>query len=147
MAVKHIVLGLTAIATIGLLLKKKVADWRNVMTQLKAFPTEFRKFNANFKSISFEIDVTIFNPSNESFNPDGILAQLDRLEVDVKGQKIATVMVKRNGLQIPANGKFILRNLKVEVPVTNIMIAKNVRHYDDINVTAVINVLGEEFKI
>lgn len=147
MSIKYIVIGLTALTTVGLLIKKKVNNWRELITQLQAFPSAFSKLDINFTRIQFVIDVTIFNPTKDSFNPDGIIAQLDRLEIDVKGKNIATVTIKKNGVQIPANGKFILKDLLVTVPTQNILYAKDIRSYNDINIKAIVNVLGEEYTI
>lgn len=145
--VKQIVIGLTVLAGISYFVKEKVNNWRKILPQLQAFPTEFNRFKLENQSISFFIDVTIFNPTKEIFNPDGIIAQLDRLIILIKGQEIGTVIVKRNNIQIPAEGKFILTNLKVDVPYKNLFLATKIRTYDDIDCNAVINILGTEYTI
>ncbi len=145
--VKQFVLLLAGITAVGLLIKSKVNDWRAIMPQLKAFPTDFNRLNINFNKIEFYLEVTLFNPTKQAFNPDGIIAQLDRLEVTAKGQKIATIEVKKNGIQIPAEGKFVLKNLKVNVPVTSLLFVKDIKTYDDLDVVAIMNVLGEEYSI
>ena len=145
--VKQIVIGLAFIGGISLLVKNKVDNWRKILPQLQAFPTDFNRLKFENKSISFFIDVTIFNPTREFFNPNGVIAQLDRLLIMVKGQEIARVAVKKSDIQIPAEGKYTLKNLKVEVPYRSLGLAVNVRGMDDIDINAVINVLGEEYTI
>lgn len=145
--VKKIVIGLSAIIGVGLLIKSKVNNWREIMPQLKALPTDFKNLDINWERIAFNIDITIFNPTKDAFNPDGIIAQLDRLEIATKSKKIATLIVKKSHISIPAEGNFLLKDLRVEVPIAQIANIKNIRSYDDIEITAVMNVLGEEYFI
>ncbi len=145
--IKQIVIGTLALAGVGLLIKNKVNKWREILPQLKAFPTEFKNLNINWERVTFDIDITIFNPTREAFNPDGIIAQLDRLEISTKGKKLATLQVKKSHISIPAEGKFLLKDLRVTVPIAQIGNIRGITSYDDIDVTAVMNVLGEEYTI
>lgn len=145
--VKQLVIGLTALAGLSYFIKKKVDNWRSILPQLKAFPTEFNSLKFDEKFVNFVIDVTIFNPTKEIFNPDGIVAMLDRLIVVYKGKELATVIVKQNGIKIPAEGKYVLKNLKVQLPYTSLLLVKSIPSADDLDCKAVINILGEEYTI
>ncbi len=145
--VKQIVIVTALLAGFGLLLKSKVNKWREILPQLKAFPTEFKNLDINWERIAFNIDITIFNPTKSAFSPDGIMAQLDRLEISTKGKKIATLEVKKSSIDIPAEGNFILKDLRVNLPLSQVANIKNIRSYDDIDVKAIINILGEEYTI
>ncbi len=150
--VKDIFIGTLIAGTAYILFQKKYNNWKYTITKLKALPTGFKKLKLDSSIIKFNIDVTIVNPTNEDFKPDGIIAVLQKINIkDVVGNTIASVNVNRSYIIIPAKSKIVLKDLLVEVPIIkNILNWKNIiaiKSLNDIKLESVITVLGKEYLI
>lgn len=144
---KHFVIGGGLLLAGFLLLGKKVKDWKAIMPYIKAIPTDFRNLKINWEKITFDVELTLLNNSNENFNPDGIVAQLDRVKFMAFGQTIATLNIKQTSLNLPAKGTQVLKGLKCEVPLEMLPVITKIRSFNDISAVAVMNVLGQEYEI
>ena len=149
---KHIVIT-GAVIGIGLLwYSSRLDKWQETMAKLKAFPTGIRNFDINFKRIRFHLDVTLYNPTNDNFYPDGIIAVIKRIVIkDLKTKPIATIGVNKSFVSLPAKGKFELKDLIVEIPIienlTNLQSLSNIKSIKDIQIETIIGVLGKEYSI
>lgn len=153
---KHIVITLGLLAAVGYFVKTKVSNWKILLPKLKAYPTGLRNLKWQLGgglggTLSFDIDITIFNPTNQNFTPDGLLAILDRVEITAFENKtpIAELDIKQGYLNIPANGNYELRNKRVSVPInlSILDIIRQIKSPDDLNATPIMKVLGTEYKI
>ena len=149
---KHIVIT-GALVGIGVLwYKNKVKKWKETMGKLKALPTGFRNFNINFKRMRFTLDVTLFNPTNENFSPDSVIAVVKRIVLkDKTAKRIATILVNKSFVSVPAKGKFILKDLVVEIPIlenlSNMESLVKITGIKDIQIETILGVLGKEYSI
>lgn len=149
---KHIVIT-GALITLGILwYKGKVNKWQGTFKKLKALPTALRNFDINFSRIRFNLDVTLFNPTNENFSPDGIIAIVKRIVLkDKNAATIATITVNKSFISIPANGKYVLKDLLVEIPLldnlANWETLSQIRSVKDIQTETIISILGKEYSI
>lgn len=130
----------------------KLNKWKQTMTKLKAIPTGFRNFDINLNRIRFNLDVTLFNPTSENFSPDAIIAVVKRIVLkDKSAHKIATITVNKSFISIPAKGKYVLKDLIVEIPIlenlSNWQNLAKIRGVKDIQTEAIIGVLGKEYSI
>lgn len=149
---KHIVIT-GAIVGIGVLwYKNKLNKWKETMRKLKALPTGIRNFDINFKRMRFNLDVTLYNPTSDNFSPDGIIAVVKRIVLkDKTAKRIATITVNKSFISIPAKGKFVLKDLIVEIPVleniSNWQSLSQIRSVNDIQTETILGVLGKEYSI
>jgi hypothetical protein len=149
---KHIVIT-GAIVGVGVwLYSTKIDKWKQTMAKLKALPTGIRNFDINFKRIRFNLDVTLYNPTTDNFNPDGIIAVVKRIVLkDKNTRRIATIIVNKSFINLPAKGKFELKNLLVEIPVienlSNWQSLSSITGIKDLQIETIIGVLGKEYSI
>jgi hypothetical protein len=140
---KHIVITTAVLGAGFLWYSSKVNKWKQTMAKLKALPTGFRNFDINFKRMRFNLDVTLFN---------GIIAVVKRIVVkDKTAKKIATITVNKSFVSVPAKGKFVLKDLIVEIPIvenlSNMQSLVSIKSINDIQVETIIGVLGKEYSI
>lgn len=132
--------------------KKKVDNWKSTISKLQAVPTGFNNLRAENGIAKFNIDVTLYNPTNEDFKPDGVIAVLQKINVkDNFGNNIGKINVNKSYIVIPAKTSIVLKNMLVEVPIMqNILNWKNllaIKSLKDIKLESVITVLGKEYLI
>ena len=150
--VKHVVIT-SALIGIGIIwYKYKVNKWKETMGKLKALPTGFRNFDINFKRMRFNLDVTLFNPTKDNFSPDGVIAVVKRIVLkDKTAKRIATITVNKSFVSVPANGKFELKDLVVEIPIlenlSNMESLVKITGMKDIQIETILGVLGKEYSI
>ena len=150
--VKHVVIT-SALIGIGILwYKNKVNKWKETMGKLKALPTGFRNFDINFKRMRVNLDVTLFNPTKDNFSPDGVIAVVKRIVLkDKTAKRIATITVNKSFVSVPANGKFELKDLVVEIPIlenlSNMESLVKITGMKDIQIETILGVLGKEYSI
>lgn len=150
---KHIVITGAILGIGALWYRSKLNKWNETMKKLKALPTGIRNFDINFKRMRFNLDVTLFNPTNDNFNPDGGgVAVVKKIVLkDKTAKRIATITVNKSFVSIPAKGKYVLRDLMVEIPVleniSNWQSLSQITGLRDIQTEAIIGVLGKEYSI
>ena len=149
---KHIIIGGAILGIGAIWYSSKLNKWKETMTKLKAIPTGLRNFDVNFKRMRFNLDVTLYNPTNDNFSPDGIIATVKRIILKDKTEKrIATITVNKSFISIPAKGKFGLKDLIVEIPVleniSNWQNLSKIRSVNDIQIETILSVLGKEYSI
>ncbi|NHM07618.1 hypothetical protein G4D82_10325 [Flavobacterium sp. CYK-4] len=149
---KHIIVGGAILGIGAIWYSSKLNKWKETMTKLKAIPTGLRNFDINFKRMRFNLDVTLYNPTSDNFSPDGIIAIVKRIILKDKTEKrIATITVNKSFISIPAKGKFVLKDLIVEIPVleniSNWQNLSKIRSVNDIQIETILSVLGKEYSI
>ena len=149
---KYIIIGGAILGIGALWYNSKINRWEEAMTKLKAVPTGLRNFDINFKRMRFNLDVTLYNPTNESINPDGIMAVVKRIVLkDKLAKKFATITVNRSFISLPAKGKFVLKDLIVEIPImeniSNWQSLSEIKSVNDIQIETILNVMGKEYSI
>lgn len=149
---KHIVITGALLGIGALWYKNKLNKWKETMKKLKALPTGIRNFDINFKRMRFNLDVTIYNPTSDNFNPDGVVATVKRIILkDKTAKRIATITVNKSFLSIPAKGKHELKDLIVEVPIleniSNWQNLSQIKSINDIQTETILGVLGKEYSI
>jgi hypothetical protein len=149
---KHIVIAGAILGVGALWYSSKLNKWKETMKKLKALPTGIRNFDINFKRMRFNLDVTLFNPTNENFNPDGVIAVVKRIVLkDKTAKRIATITVNKSFISIPAKGKFVLKDLLVEIPIlenlSNWQNLSQITGLKDVQTETIIGVLGKEYSI
>lgn len=149
---KHIVITGAILGAGVLWYRSKLNKWKQTMGKLKALPTGFRNFDINFKRLRFNLDVTLFNPTNDNFSPDGVIAVVKRIVLkDKTDKRIATITVNKTFVSVPAKGKFVLKDLVVEIPIlenlSNMESLVKITGIKDIQTETIISVLGKEYSI
>jgi hypothetical protein len=150
--VKDIFIGTLIGGLAYVLFQKKMDNWKSTVSKLKAFPTGFRNLKIENSIIKFNLDISLHNPTNDDFKPDGIIAVLQKINIkDNVGNKIAQINVNRSYITIPAKSNYVLKDLKVEIPImANLLNWQNlikIKTTNDIKTEAIITVLGKEYLI
>jgi len=133
---KHIVITGALLGIGALWYSSKLNKWKETMKKLKALPTGIRNFDINFKRMRFNLDVTIYNPTNDNFSPDGVIASVKRIILkDKTAKRIATITVNKSFLSP------ILEN------VSNWQNLIQIKSINDIQTETILGVLGKEYSI
>jgi hypothetical protein len=147
--VKNVVIGLTVVGAGCIYVNQRVKTLNKIMLKLIPIPSGLRNWSFKNWVLYFNLDVTIHNPTTEDFNPNGIIVTLKRLEIkDLTGKLIAKVNINKNSVNIPAKGKYVLKDLAVEIDTyANILNAPSlmkIKSLADIKTDIVIGILGVE---
>jgi len=148
----HILIKGTILGTGLCVYNSKPNKWKETMKKLKALPTGFRNFDINFKRMRFNLDVTLYNPTSDDFSPNGIITVVKRIILkDKTAKRIATITVNKSFVSVPAKGKFVLKDLIVEIPIlenlSNVESLMQITGLKDIQTETIIGVLGKEYSI
>jgi hypothetical protein len=147
--VKHVVIGLSVLGLGVIYVNERVKKLSEIMVKLIPIPSGLRNWSFKNLVLYFNFDLTIHNPTNEDFNPNGIIVTVKRVEIkDNTGNLIAKVNINKNSVNIPAGGKYILKDLALEIDAySNVLNAVNlvkIRSLKDIKTDIVISILGVE---
>lgn len=147
--VKHVVIGLSVLGLGVIYVNERVKKLSEIMVKLIPIPSGFRNFSIKHFVLYFNFDVTIHNPTNQDFNPKGIIVTVKRIEIkDNTGNLIAKVNINKNSINIPAGGKYILKDLALEIDAySNVLNAANllkIRSLADVKTDVVVSILGVE---
>lgn len=130
--------------------KNKIDTWKSVLPKLKAIPTKVSNIRFDGGKLKFNLDLTIYNPTTQDFNPD-IVATLKRVVItEATGRTVAEIGVNKSNLYVPAQGRETLKGLSVEIPI-----ASNLENLStlltlkasDFKARGVVGVLGSEYFI
>lgn len=138
---------LTALYLYG---KSKIDTWKSVLPKLKAIPTGISGINISGGKLKFNLDLTIYNPTTQEFNPD-IITTLKKVVIsDNSGRTVAEIGVNKSNLYVPAGGRETLKDLAVEIPIAsnfeNLQTLLTLKA-SDFKARGVISVLGSEYSI
>lgn len=150
--VRNLLIGGSVLGIGYFLVKSKLDKWQEIMMKLIPVPTAIRQIGAVGGKFSFKIDIKLFNPTNEDFNPNGVIVTLKRIEVKTaSGLKIGTVTINKNSLTIPAKKSFVLQNVLVEVPIydalVNLPTFLKIKSIADVKMDIILGSLGQEYVI
>lgn len=150
--VKHVVIGLSVLGFGAIYIKERVKKLSEIMVKLIPVPTGIRNIRIEKWLLKFNIDVTLHNPTTEDFNPNGIIVTVKRLDIkDKAGTLIGKVNINKNSVNIPAGGKYTLKDLVVEIDsygnLLNVNNLLKIKSIADIKADVVIGVLGSEYVI
>lgn len=120
-----------------------------------SLPKSIKFYNPNNlgipQNVSFLIDLKITNPDYESFTASGFgVAKLSTVDVFFKNNHIGTADVNLEDIDVPAQGSYILKDLKVSGNTFSIL--ANANSFQNLNLTdlqfiANIEVLGIDYEI
>lgn len=150
--VKHVVIGLSVLGFGVVYVKERVKKLSEIMVKLIPVPTGIRNIRLEKWTLKCNLDVTLHNPTTEDFNPNGIIVTLKRLDIkDKAGTLIGKVNINKTSLNIPAGGKYTLKDLVVEIDsygnLLNFANLLKIKSIADIKADVVIGVLGTEYII
>lgn len=147
--VKHVVIGLSVLGFGVFYVKERVKKLGEIAVKLIPIPSNFRNLSFKHWVLYFNFDLTIHNPTLEDFNPNGVIVTVKRVEIkDNLGKLIAKVSINKNSINIPAKGKYVLKDLALEIDtyanVLNLPGLIKIKSLDDIKTDVVISILGTE---
>lgn len=150
--VKYTVIGLLAVSTGCIYVSERVKNLKEIMVKLIPVPSNFRNLSIKHWILYFNFDLTLHNPTTEDFNPNGIIVTVKRVEVKTAdGKLIAKVNVNKTSINVPAKGKYMLKDLAVEVDIysnaMNALSLAKIKGIEDIKVDIVCGILGTEYVI
>lgn len=150
--VKNLLIGGSILGIGYFFVKNKIENWQNIVMKLIPVPTAIRQIKVVDGKFSFKIDVKLFNPTSEDFNPDGVIVTLKRIDVKTaNGLQIGTININKNSLTIPAKKSFVLQNLLVEIPIydalVNLPTFSKIKSIADVKIDIIVGALGVEYVI
>lgn len=152
MKVKHIVIGMSLLGGGLIYVQQRVKTLAAIMVKLIPIPTGIRNISFSKGVFKCNLDITLHNPTAKDFNPNGIIVTVKRLDIkDKAGVLLGKVNINKNSVNIPANGKFVLKDLVIEIDsqglLLNLSSLLKIRSIKDIKADVVIGILGTEYVI
>jgi hypothetical protein len=128
----------------------KLEQIKRIFEKLHIKPANIRNFKISWTALSFDLDLLIVNPTNETLNINGYLAELRRLNFFYMGQYIGTAKPVINEITIPAQNELLFKNIPVVLPTSTVL--QNIASLTSLDVNklsieAVIVVSGKEYYI
>lgn len=133
---------------------KKVNQLKSIFDKMTLMPTKIHSVDFNWtRGLRFVMDLTIKNPTNQDFYATGLgMADLTRVEINYKGQYLATADLKGiNQLEIAAQDSMTITGIEVNVPAMALLpfastfTANN--FMNDIKITGIVTAFGSEYEI
>lgn len=149
---KHLVIGVGVFGLGILYVNNRVKNLSEIMVKLIPIPTGIRKIRIENWVLKFNIDVTLHNPTRKAFNPNGLIVTVKRLDIrDNAGTLIGKININKNSVNIPAEGKYTLKDLVVEIDakgnIFNLANLAKIKSIADVKTDIVISILGTEHVI
>ncbi len=150
--IKDIFIGTLIGGLAYVIFQKKINNWKSTITKLQAIPTGLRNLKIENSILKFNLDITLYNPTNDDFKPDGIIAVLKKIIIrDKFGYEIATISVEKSYIVIPAKSNYTLKDLPVSIPIisnlSNLQNLSKIKSINDIQIQTIMTVLGKQFLI
>jgi hypothetical protein len=158
MSVKKVVIGVGILAVVGyFFLDYKVRKIIDRFQYVKIYPTSIKNFNVKWNDgqpfISFNLDITLFNPTTEVFSAKIVAVKLKRIIFyDKDNVQIGTATVNADAITIPASGSTTIYNIPIQLQLQTVAtaIASAIQKdfsLKDIRIETIVSVLGTEYKI
>ena len=151
MKAKYIVIPLAIIFGAGLYVSVKTKKLVALLPYLKAFPVAVKNIGIRGGQFKANFDLKIFNTSSDNFNADGLTSFLKKVLIYSNSKLIATILVDRQRLNIPANGSAVIKNLSLEISLAQTLLNINtflkIKSPDDLTLVPVVEILGKEITI
>lgn len=139
-----------AIAGIALLGYKKVTDLQATFDRMSLYPVGVRNIKVGWLQTKLDIDVAFKNPTNMDFAVNGVVATLRRIYVNYKGKVLGVAEVNIDSISIPAYQTLVIKDLTVIASNPDLLqnvIALTSISLSDLQITAVVDVMGTEFTL
>ncbi|QEE49635.1 hypothetical protein FUA48_08575 [Flavobacterium alkalisoli] len=139
-----------ALAGIAIIGYNKVKTLKAIFDQMTIEPSGIRNFKYTVSKITFNLDITITNPTQEAFSVSGAsLASLKRVMVYMGDKFIGMATVNLDAIEIPPQASLTVKNIPLEVATENAIGLLSVQNLslDIFNIMAVVDVFGNEYTI
>lgn len=146
-----IVIGITIfLFFLGVYGYRKAIKLKNLFDKIEIMPSGLRNLKVSSSRVSFEISVTLTNPTTDNFELNGYLVKLERLNFFYKGKYLATAKPALSSITILAQNQLEIKNVPVVLPTATV-VANTLEflNFDMANLTveAVLDVAGSEYYI
>lgn len=153
-----LIAGTLGIIAFGLMASDKIDQLTAIFGQMtikpNSLPKNIRFSNPNVlgipKTLSFDIDIILKNPTAEDFAVSGYVATLTNVNVYFKGKMLGNAAVNIDEVSVPSNDTMILHDINIKVEALDIL--QNATAFQNINVndltfTGTIDVLGIAYEV
>lgn len=129
---------------------KKVKTTKKVFNKLKTKVNKIKNIAVNGKTLSFDLDVLIYNPTNDDLDVNGYTVSLDSIDIFFKNNYLGNAKTPLSEIEIPAHNQLLVKNIKVNVSLNNVL--HNITDFfkikiNDFRVEAKIKALGNQYTI
>jgi hypothetical protein len=156
MSVKKIIaIGLVTASILAVLFKQKISKVSKQYDSLRIIPTGIQDLQLDFNDfkplVKFNMKLQLFNPLNEAFELNGVLAKLERVIIyDKKGTVLGVSSPNIGKITVPAKGSITLAKVPFALDVQTL--AVNLINYktltkDSFTFAGIVSVLGAEYQI
>lgn len=128
----------------------KAMKLKSIFEKITISPTGFRNLSVALDKITFNVDVEMFNPSEDNFDVSGYVVKLERLNFFYNGKYLATAKPQLSEISIPANNRIRINNIPVVLPTASVVAYAYEFvnfNFNKLTVEAVIGVAGREITI
>jgi hypothetical protein len=152
---KIFAMGLITASILAVIFKQKITKASKQYDSLRIIPTGLQDLQLDFNAfkplVKFNMKLQLFNPLNEAFELNGVLAKLERVIIyDKKGTVLGVSSPNIGALTIPAHGSVTLPQvpfaLDVQTLAVNLINYKTLRK-DSFTFVGIVSVLGAEYQI
>jgi hypothetical protein len=159
MEAKKLIIGLGVVGLAAyFLIKSKAQQITDQFKNIKFLPISFSNLNGKFNDfkpyVTFNIDLRVTNPTQETFNTSGVVVSLKRLLFyDANNNFIGGSEINLKALNIPAASSVVIPNVPILIDVTNTLsnvikaFTQGTFTAQNIKTVAIIGVLGLEYRV
>jgi hypothetical protein len=154
-AKKIFAIGLITASILAVIFKQKISKASKQYNSLHIIPTGIQDLQLDFNDfkpiIKFNMKLQLYNPLNEAFEINGVVAKLERIIIyDKKGTVLGVSSPNIGKVNVPARGSLILPQVPFALDVQTL--AVNLIDYKTINKNSfsfagIVSVLGAEYQI
>ena len=153
MKTKHIIIAGIVVGVAGLAYAgyRKIQKLKAVFSAMNVYPSGLRNVKIGLSHFTFNLDLTIENPTKEDFSIDaGSFASVKRAIAYRNGHFLGMATLAINMVHIPALNTLELKNIPFEVSPENVL--KNVItiesfSLEQLSFVVVVEILGKEYYI
>ncbi|MXN90143.1 hypothetical protein GR160_02805 [Flavobacterium sp. Sd200] len=152
MKTKYVVaIGTVGLVALGIYLYNKARQFKKVFDNMRVWPSGIRNIRVQLPYLLFNLDITLQNPTDVPFSITGAsLVTLRRVVVYRNGKFLGQAEVNLAGLEIPAFGTTVVRDLPFRFELVNVLdnlINAESLTVNDLTLSAVVEVFGQQYEI
>lgn len=130
---------------------QKFKTLKAVFDRMSIYPSGLRNVRAGLHYFTFKLDITIKNPTNESFSVTGAsIARFKRILAYRNGHFLGMATLNLEEIEIPATGSIEIKDIPFEVSPENVMLnILTIEGFsmEQLTFVGVVEVLGKEYII
>lgn len=146
-----VIIGITVIiGLIAFLGYRKYQKLREMFDKIEIKLVNISSINFTSNAITLNAFIKLINPTNETFDANGFVVKISRINFFYDNKYIATAHPELTNVEVPANNELVISNIPVIIPYKALLnIVPDITNFNqnNISVETIISVGGNEFSI